>query len=335
MKRKLFGLAISMVLVGAAVAWGEPVATEIYYQKKTSLAYPATYSFKFSLWDTPDVGTGVSLWEEEKQIRINSPVIKTYLGDATPLDPADFSRQLWVQVERLKKGEYVVVGKRDQLSVVPFALSAGNLDIAQGSHIGAATNDTFTYDGDPMGWYSIGWKDDSWFGFGNTAWLSGYGGIKFFTGGSQPAVAIGFWGDTWLGNNLTVNGNISKTGTVSFVERHPTDTSKAIVYVSLEGGEAGTYCRGTAVLQNGAARIELPEHFGFVTSNEGLTVQVTPNGPCNGLYVGSRSNTFIEVSELGNGTSNVSFDWIVHGIRKGYESYDPITSDPDLLKALD
>jgi hypothetical protein len=119
------------------------------------------------------------------------------------------------------------------------------------------------------------------------------------------------------------------------VERHPADSTKAIVYVSLEGGEAGTYCRGTAVLQNGTARIELPEHFSLVTSNEGLTVQVTPTGPCNGLYVASRSNTFIEVSELGNGISNVSFDWIVHGIRKGYESYDPITSDPDLLKALD
>jgi hypothetical protein len=332
MKKKLFVVSMLIVLVGATVAWGEPIAKEIYYQKKTTLAYPATYSFKFSLWDTPDVGTGVSVWEEEKQIRIKSAVIKTYLGDGTPLDPADFSQQLWVQVERLKKGEYVVMGTRDQLSVVPFALSAGNLDIAQGSHIGAATNDAFIYDGDLMGYYSIGWKDDSWFGSGNTAWIAGYGGIKFFTGGHAadgPAVTIGYWGD------MTVNGNISKTGTVSFVERHPNDSSKAIVYVSLEGGEAGTYCRGAAVLQNGTARIELPEHFSLVTSNEGLTVQVTPNGPCNGLYVASRSNTFIEVSELGNGTSNVSFDWIVHGTRKGYESYDPITSDPDLLKALD
>jgi hypothetical protein len=216
-----------------------------------------------------------------------------------------------------------------------LAVSGGNLEIDHGSHMGAATNDTFTYDGDLMGYYSIGWKDDSWFPWGNTAWIAGYGGIKFFTGGGFPAVAIGYWGNTTIGNNLTVQGSIYKTGGVSFLERHPADPSKAIVYVSLEGGEHGTYCRGTAVLQNGTAMINLPEHFSLVTNNEGLTVQVTPNGPCNGLYVASRSSTFIEVSELGNGTSNVSFDWTVHGIRKGFESYDPITNDPALIKALD
>jgi hypothetical protein len=194
---------------------------------------------------------------------------------------------------------------------------------------GANSGDTFTYDNQAMGWSSIGWKGDSWFQWGSSAWIAGYGGIKFFTGGVQPAVSIGYWG------GMSVQGNITKTGTVSFVERHPADSSKAIVYVSLEGGEAGTYSRGTAVLQNGTTMISLPEHFSLVTSNEGLTVQVTPNGPCNGLYVAGKSNAFIEVGELGNGTSNVSFDWIVHGIRKGYESYDPITDDPAFLKALD
>jgi hypothetical protein len=335
MKKKLFMVAVLMVLVGVTWVWGATMDTEIYYKKKTSIAGPVKKLFRFSLWDAETSGN--MIWSEEKEVKVKaSGDIVTLLGDMVPLNPADFSQQLWVQVDKVKSGPiYTEVGLRDKFGVVPFALSAGNLDIAQGSHIGAATKDTFTYDGDPMGWYSIGWKDDSWFGFGNTAWLSGYGGIKLFTGGGQPAVAIGFWGDTTLGNNLTVNGNISKTGTVSFVERHPADTSKAIVYVSLEGGEAGTYCRGTAVLRNGTAIIELPEHFTFVTSNEGLTVQVTPNGPCNGLYVASRTNTFIVVNELGNGTSNVSFDWIVHGIRKGYESYDPISSDPALLEALD
>jgi hypothetical protein len=188
---------------------------------------------------------------------------------------------------------------------------------------------------DPMGWYSIGWKPDSWFSYGNTAWIAGYGGIKFFTGGMQPALTIAYWGETWVANNLTVSGDIYKTGTVSFVERHPADPSKAIVYVSLEGGEAGTYCRGTATLQNGMAWIELPEHFSLVTSDNGLTVQVTPSGPSNGLYVVSKSNTSIEVRELGDGTSNVSFDWIIHGVRKGHEMYDPITSDPALIDALD
>lgn len=64
-------------------------------------------------------------------------------------------------------------------------------------------------------------------------------------------------------------------------------------------------------------------------------MHVTPNGPCNGLYVVSRSTKFIEVAELGNGISTVAFDWTVQGVRKGYESYDPISSDPAVIEALD
>jgi hypothetical protein len=126
MKRKIFVVSILMVLVGATVAWGEPIAKEIYYQKKTTLAYPATYTFRFSLWDAVDVGTGVSVWEEEKQVKITSALIKTYLGDDTSLDPADFSKQLWVQVERKKKdGTYVILGTRDKLRASPYALYGG------------------------------------------------------------------------------------------------------------------------------------------------------------------------------------------------------------------
>lgn len=92
-------------------------------------------------------------------------------------------------------------------------VAGGNLEIDLGRHMGAATQDTFTYDGDPMGWYSIGWKPDSWFGFGNTMWMAGYGGIKFFTGNAQPAVAIGFNGNVGIGTTaptykLEVNGNL-------------------------------------------------------------------------------------------------------------------------------
>jgi hypothetical protein len=124
MKRKLFVVSILMVLVGATVAGGEPIAKEIYYQKKAALA-AATYTFKFSLWDTGTVGTGVSVWQEEKQVKVTSSLIKTYLGDTTPLDPADFSEQLWVQVERLKQGVFVVVGTRDKLTASPYALYGG------------------------------------------------------------------------------------------------------------------------------------------------------------------------------------------------------------------
>src|SRR4029077_17827740 len=44
-------------------------------------------------------------------------------------------------------------------------------------------------------------------------------------------------------------GGLAGTGTKSFVEPHPTDASKLIRYVSLEGPEAGTYFRGRGRFQ--------------------------------------------------------------------------------------
>ncbi len=127
MERKLFVVSMLVILVGATVAWGEPIAKEIYYQKKTTLAYPAIYTFRFSLWNVATGGDPVNkVWEEEKPVKITSAVIKTNLGNATPLDLADFSDQLWVQVERKKRdGSYVVIGTRDRLTASPYALNAG------------------------------------------------------------------------------------------------------------------------------------------------------------------------------------------------------------------
>jgi len=70
--------------------------------------------------------------------------------------------------------------------------------------------------------------------------------------------------------------------------------------------------------------VELPEHFSLVTSSEGLTVQVTPTANCNGLYVASKLPTEIVVKELNGGTSDATFDYLVNGIRIGYEDYQPI-----------
>ncbi|HEX9147917.1 MAG TPA: hypothetical protein VF958_02025, partial [Thermoanaerobaculia bacterium] len=61
--------------------------------------------------------------------------------------------------------------------------------------------------------------------------------------------------------NIDIDGNLTVAGTKSFIEPHPTDASKAIKYVSLEGPESGTYFRGRARFQNGMARIAVPEDF--------------------------------------------------------------------------
>jgi len=121
---------------------------------------------------------------------------------------------------------------------------------------------------------------------------------------------------------LTVNGDLTVTGTKNFVEADPTDPTREIVYTCLEGPEAGTYIRGTADLVNGEAVVNLPEDFSLVTSEEGLTVQLTPVGECLQLYVVEKGTQRVVVREA-NG-KNGEFDYLIQGVRKGYENYQVI-----------
>ena len=149
------------------------------------------------------------------------------------------------------------------------------------------------------------------------------GGPGFFNSGGTVAaiqarapIAGFFVGD------VEVQGNFSATGTKAFVEAHPTDPNWEIVYIALEGGEAGTYVRGSGQLQSGKAVIALPEHFGFVTATEGLTVQLTPRGEWLQLYVVELDTAQIVVREA-QGKSG-EFDYLVHGVRRGYEQHEVI-----------
>jgi hypothetical protein len=122
--KKLLGITITtglalLFVVGFVQA--DLVENLIQYSKKTTLNYPKTYTMKFSLWDAETLGN--SVWSEEKQIKLTSSKLTTYLGDATTLAGVDFSQQLWVQVERWKAStsEWVPVGLRDTFSVVAYA----------------------------------------------------------------------------------------------------------------------------------------------------------------------------------------------------------------------
>ena len=156
-------------------------------------------------------------------------------------------------------------------------------------------------------------------------WSRSTNGTGLIASTENPTEFSGFFVG---GLGLYIEGNLTASGTKNFIQEHPTNPDKAIVYTALEAGEAGTYIRGSSALVKGRAIIDLPEHFGLVTNNEGLTVQVTPTGLCNGLYVASKSNAQIEVVELAGGASNTSFDWIIYGVRKGYENYEVIRDNP-------
>ena len=99
----------------------------------------------------------------------------------------------------------------------------GDIQIINNRKIGYNLNDVFTYDTDKtMGHYSLGWFPDSkTISSGPALWMSGYGGIKFFTTGAQRItinhdgkVGIGlikpdeFLATTPTDELLTVNGTI-------------------------------------------------------------------------------------------------------------------------------
>jgi hypothetical protein len=121
------------------------------------------------------------------------------------------------------------------------------------------------------------------------------------------------------GNYYTILGN----GIKSFVQNDPFDEDKVVVFAALEGDEAGTYTRGTARLADGSARVVLGPSFALVTNPDiGLTAHLTPRGAAVPLTVASVSTSELVVT--GPAGQDVAFDYIVFGLRLGFEHHPPI-----------
>ncbi|HKE48192.1 MAG TPA: hypothetical protein VKB52_09000 [Rhodanobacteraceae bacterium] len=171
---------------------------------------------------------------------------------------------------------------------------------------------------------------------GVAGFSAGFDGIQGRTGSTSFAGVSGFGGhygvygepgDPVPDYAMYANGDFGSSGTKFFVEPHPTDATKEIRYITLEGREAGTYFRGTAQLRGGLARIEIPDDFAIVTADAGLTTQLTPVGAAASLYVVERSLDGIVVA----GTPDVVFDYQVNGVRKAYADAEPIAENRDFV----
>ena len=133
-------------------------------------------------------------------------------------------------------------------------------------------------------------------------------------------------------NNTTDYALYAPYGQKSWVNPDPEDPDQSVVYVTLEGGFAGTYFAGRASMENGKAIVILPDHFRKVTSpDKDVMVTVTPRGRCNGLMVPQSNNEEFTVEELQDGQNSVEFDFIVMGFRRGYEEYEPIQKNLDYV----
>jgi hypothetical protein len=161
--------------------------------------------------------------------------------------------------------------------------------------------------------------------------IMAYGGIV--TGYAEIDRELNVYGDLTVSNGYTeLHGDLTVYGLKFFVVPHPTDTNKEIAYVATEGPEPVTFVRGSTNLVNGEAVISLPETYAMVTAEEGLTVQLTPRGAWLQLYVSDVNPRQLTVREA-QGQSG-RFDYLVQGVRKGYEDYQPIRPRRQTAAAL-
>jgi len=140
---------------------------------------------------------------------------------------------------------------------------------------------------------------------------------------NSGSAALQVDGVAGFSNTVFINGDLSVSGHKNFVAPHPTDPSKQIAFVSLEGPESGTYFRGTGHLVAGYAEIPVPESFRLVTSGQGMTAVATPTGSAASIYCVSKSLDKI----VFQGSADVDFDYMVNGVRAGYETYNALQNN--------
>jgi hypothetical protein len=121
------------------------------------------------------------------------------------------------------------------------------------------------------------------------------------------------------GYGVFSSGDFGGTGAKYFLQPHPTDASKTVQFICLEGNESGTYFRGKTSLANGRAEIPIPEEWRLVTEAEGVTVQVTPYRPGADLYVAEAGRERIVIK----GARDCTFTYFVNGVRRGFAKYEP------------
>lgn len=143
------------------------------------------------------------------------------------------------------------------------------------------------------------------------------GGIELFNAFGSRAISL-------IGGNIDC-GNLQVSGVKNFVIDHPEDPTKNIVYASVEGPEAGAYCRGTAKLVDGVATISFDNHFSLVANPDTMTIQLTPRSADSmGLAVVEQTDAGFTVRELAKGTGTYEFNWHATAVRNGYENYQPV-----------
>jgi hypothetical protein len=111
------------------------------------------------------------------------------------------------------------------------------------------------------------------------------------------AVTSGITSTSTTTGSLVITGGVGIAGalnatTKSFIIDHPTKPGKLLKHGSLEGPEFGVYVRGRIT---GVDAIELPEYWTGLVDPATITVNLTPVGSHQNLYVYSIENNVVTV----------------------------------------
>ena len=128
------------------------------------------------------------------------------------------------------------------------------------------------------------------------------GAIQVVNGG------VGVGGDVYVGGGLFAT-------TKSFLIDHPTKPDMKLRYGSLEGPENGVYVRG----QLSGDVIELPDYWTKLVDPGTITVQLTPIGKPQNLFVEKIENNSVYVGQNGWFKNDINCFYIVYAERADIE----------------
>ena len=198
-------------------------------------------------------------------------------------------------------------------------LNAGTSGTVYGNYVNTHSSDTYNNYGGYFAAYSNISDTGGLYGIradvDNNTTGSKYAGYFYKYGGGNYA--------GYFSGNVNIIGSLTATSK-SFVQPHKSNPTKEIVYVSLEGPEHAVFIRGTARLENGEAFITMPEHWQQVVADEGITVNLTPEGAWAPLYVASKSKSQVVVRVAEGGPQVVSFSYYITAQRDGFQEHEVV-----------
>jgi hypothetical protein len=144
--------------------------------------------------------------------------------------------------------------------------------------------------------------------------------------GSFTVGYLGYFDGTKYGVYSVGNAHVSGTFTAvtkNFVQPHPTDPSKEIRFVSLEGPNSEVYFRGSAQVSQGVTRIPIPDYFRMVATPGSYSALVTPVGAMATIAVLSKGEEGIVVQA----SRDVTVDYVVYAEREAVKQGNPIAEN--------